>query len=112
MNDPVFFFEEPARWRQYMEELGIQRAIDYLNDKGLPATWPEMVVDKEAFGAVFENEGKPHYRSQCPHYEGYWLLGGIGSVQCKAEGELIPGLAWYAVCSKGYEQCPFYKKEK
>lgn len=94
-----------------MEEQGIQRTIDYLRSKGLPAGWPTEIVDREEFGAVFEEKGNPHYRSHCPKFEGYWLLGGIGSVQCSALKELLPGVVWYEVCSKGYEQCPFFRKE-
>lgn len=59
--------------------------------------------------AVFIKDGKPWYISQCPKYEGYWLDGGRGAVQCS--GEILPGRQWYAVCSKCPETCPFYRKE-
>lgn len=98
-------------WRNYMEELGIQRVIDYLKAKGLPAGWPTETVDRERFGAVFEEKGDPHYRSQCPKYEGYWLLGGTGSVQCSASDELLPGIVWYEVCCKEYGHCPYFRKK-
>lgn len=90
-----------------MEELGIQRAIDYLKSKGLPAGWPTEIVDRENPYATFQEKGKPNYRCQCPRFEGYWLLGGAGSVQCNASEELLPGIVWDNVCSKAFKKCPF-----
>ena len=106
----MFFFEMEV-WRGYLEELGLRRNIAYLEAKGLPSGWVTKIVDPGVFGAVFEEKGMPHYRSQCPCFEGYWLLGGTGSVQCRTAGELLPGPVWYNVCSKVYRKCPFYKEE-
>ena len=103
----MFLFMKDEIWRQYMDELGIQKTIDYLKAKGLPAEWPTMIVDRNKFGSVFEEKGKPHYQSQCPKYEGYWLHGGTGSIQCSACEELLPSPVWYEVCTKEYGQCPF-----
>ena len=143
----MFFFEMEA-WREYAEELGINQVIRDLEAKGRPAIWVTSVVDPGAFGAVYEAHGKPHYRSGCPGYEGYWLHGGTGAVQCSAysglctghEGEriamppvtadtssvtacavppspqgeglreLLPGVVWYNICGKGWENCPFRRK--
>lgn len=102
-----FFFEGQSMWRQYMKELGIQGTIDYLRGKGLPARWPEMVVDPEEFGSLIAKAG--NYKSRCPYFGDYWLHGGIGSFECRAAGEMIPGIAWYKVCSADFEKCPFYK---
>lgn len=54
--------------------------------------------------AVFVKGGKPGYLSRCPKYDGYWLEGGCGAVQCA--GALLPGLQWYTTCSKCPEACP------
>ena len=95
-----------------MNELGIQKTIDNLISRGRPSEWPTKVVDRNEFGAVFEAKGNPHYRSRCPRYEGYWLLGGTGSVQCNACEELLPGVVWYETCAKEYEKCPFFVTER
>ena len=54
---------------------------------------------------IFLKGGKPSYLSKCPKYEGYWLDGGFGAVQC--DGAIFPGHQWYTVCSKCPEDCQF-----
>lgn len=108
---PMFFFMKEEVWRKYMDELGIQGAIDHLTAKGLPAYWPEKVVDPTEAGVCYLPGGKPWYKSDCPCYEGYYLCGGIGSVRCRTAGELLPGIVQYKVCSKEYPKCPFFKEE-
>ena len=95
-----------------MEALGIGEVIRDLEARGKVSTWVTKVVDPEEPGAVFEEMGKPHYRSGCPNYEGYWLHGGSGAVQCRAAGELLPGIVWYRMCEKRHEGCLFYKEIK
>lgn len=107
----MFFFMKEEVWRQYMEELGIRKTIDYLTAKGLPANWPTGVVDPSGECVCYLPGGKPWYKSQCPHYEGYYLCGCIGSVRCSTAGELLPGIVQYNVCSKDFKKCPFYKEE-
>ena len=109
-----FFFTEEAEpvWRKYMEELGIQRCVDDLRAKGLPHTWPMQVVDKEDPCTLKATVTASCYKSRCPHYDGYWLHGGTGSVECRAAGELVPGVVWYCVCSKDHEKCPFYREKE
>ena len=104
----MFFFEMEV-WREYAEELGIARVIRDLEARGKVTTWVTKVVDPGEFGSVFEEMGKPHYRSGCPSYEGYWLHGGTGAVQCRAAGELLPGVVWYNICEKRHDTCPFCK---
>lgn len=93
-----------------MEALGIQKTIDYLRAKGLPAEWPTRVVDPEDKYTSYLPGGKPWYKSDCPCYEGYYLLGGTGAVNCATSGELLPGVVWYEVCRKEYGKCPYYGK--
>ena len=107
----IMFFLEMEEWRQYMEELGIQRAVDSLKAMDLPAEWPTKVADPNDPHTFFKPEGKPNYTSKCPCYQGYYLDGLSGAVQCNGIGELLPGVVWYQTCSKGYEKCPYYKKE-
>ena len=82
-----------------------------LESRGYPSAWVDEVVDRNNKYAVFEKDGKPHYKSQCPCYEGYWLLGGLGSVQCAAHDGLIPGLQWDKFCSKCHKSCLVFRKE-
>lgn len=110
MGDPMFFFQDEV-WRQYMDELGIRETIEYLKAKGLPANWPTGVVNPAGVGVCYLEKGKPWYKSECPHYEGYYLHGGTGSVRCTTAGELLPGIVHHKVCSKEYCRCPFYKEE-
>ena len=90
---------------------GFTEARDYLRRKGLSSTWVDEVVDPSGRLACFEKNGKPHYRSQCPAYEGYWLDDSTGSVQCRNVPFLLPGLQWDNTCSKNPEQCPFRLKK-
>lgn len=106
----MFLFMEEEVWRQHMDALGIQEAIDYLIAKDLPANWPTGVVAPNREGVRYLPGGKPWYQAQCPHYEGYYLCGGLGSVRCSTAGELLPGIVQYKVCSKEYSKCPFYEE--
>lgn len=86
-----------------------------LESRGYKSAWVDMVVDRTDKYAIFERNGKPHYKSQCPLYEGYWLRGGLGSVQCAERSELIPALQWDKFCRNQHEQCPLFaakNKEK
>lgn len=107
----MFLFLEQPAWQKYRQELGIQRTVGYLQEKGLPYWWPEQVPDPNESGTIFVPGGKPYNRSNCPHYEGYYLHGGCGGVSCRAAGEILPGIAWDAVCRNDFTKCPFYKEE-
>lgn len=107
----TMFFLEMEGWRQHMKELGIQDVVDYLRAKGLPATWPTQVADPDSPHTFFRPGGKPYYKSECPCYQGYYMDGIRGAVQCSGTEELLPGVVWDQICSKGYEKCPYYKKE-
>lgn len=86
---------------------GFRETREYLRKKGLSASWVDEVVDRNELGAVFIQDGKPWYKSNCPEYVGFWLCGHIGAVQCKAVPFLIPGLHQSHTCEKNQEQCPF-----
>lgn len=106
------FFLEMEGWRKDMEALGIQKTIDYLQAKGLPAEWPTRVADPEDKYTFYLQKGKPWYKSACPCYEGYYLGGGAGAVKCAAAGELLPGVVWYGVCQIEYGKCPYFRKDE
>ena len=108
----VFFFEKEPLWRQFIVELGIQRNVEYLKAKGLPHEWPMKVVDPTNPATVKATVTASLYKSGCPHYAGYWLCGGTGSVECNAAGELLPGNVWYNVCERKHCECPFFKKKE
>ena len=112
----MFFFHCDmgyGEWSErYAAELGIQRMVDDLTQKGLPSRWPMMVPDITAPFVLKATVTAGSYKSQCPHYRGYWLHGGCGGVECGAAGEIIPGVVWYNICSKGYTGCPFYKEKE
>jgi len=80
-----------------------------LEAKGKPSYWIHEVVNRETPHAIFLNLGKPFYKSKCPLFEGYWLHGGCGSVQCKASKDLFPGLHLELTCRDNHEVCPYYK---
>ena len=89
---------------------GFAAAKRHLEETGHPSTWITELVDTSDKHATFLKDGRPWYRSQCPNYEGYWLEGCTGSVQCGSRGGLLPGLMWDTTCKGGYEQCPFCTK--
>lgn len=89
---------------------GFAEAKARLEEKGYSAEWITETVDPNEAGAVFIPSRKRMYRSDCPYYKGYWLCGHIGSVECEAHAELIPGLQWDILCSKDFTKCKFYEK--
>lgn len=92
---------------------GFEEVEKRLIGKGYKADWIYENVDANEKYAVFDNQGKKYYnKSNCPFYEGYWFTGSARcSVQCqKCEG-LIPGIQYWIVCSKKFEECIFYKAE-
>ena len=89
---------------------GFAEAKRHLEETGHPSTWITKLVDTSDKYAKFLKDGRPWYRSQCPHYQGYWLEGCTGSVQCSSYGGLLPDLMWDTTCKGRYEQCPFFKK--
>lgn len=105
------FFLEMEEWRQYMKELGIQEVVENLAAKGLPTEWPARVADPHDEHVFYLQKGKPWYESKCPRYEGYYLGSNSGGVKCCGTGGLLPGVVWYKTCSKGHENCPFFRKE-
>ena len=92
---------------------GFSEAKAHLESEGRPSAWITETVDTGDKHAAFLKDGRPWYKSQCEHYEGYWLLGGIGSAQCDACDGLLPGLMWDSTC-KGAPcaACPRYRKEE
>ncbi len=70
------------------------------------------VVDTTNPTAIFVKGGKPWYLSPCPNYVGYWLDGHIGSVQCKASEQLLPGRFWYSFCKEKCQDCPYLRRGK
>ena len=86
---------------------GFIDARNYLRGKGLSGMWIDEVVDPSSKYACFVKYGKPWYRSNCPEYEGYWLDGSTGAVQCRLVPFLLPGIHWDNSCSKNPSLCPF-----
>lgn len=112
----MFFFGlsiETGTWsNRYIVELGIQRVIDHLKERGLPHEWPIYVPDPANPATLKAIATKNNYKSQCPYYRGYWLCGGIGGVECDAAEEIVPGCVWNELCEKRHEACPFYKDKE
>lgn len=86
---------------------GFQEIREHLQSAGQPASWVDEVVDPQKPLSCFLKLGKPWYRSDCPCYEGFWLHGGLGSVQCAKVPYLLPGLMHYTTCRKYPVECPF-----
>lgn len=112
----MFLFMEEIKpcWWEHIETLGIQAVIDNLTGKGLPARWPIMVPDPDAFGTEYLPKGKGFscYKAECQSYEGYYLHGGISAVKCKTCPELLPGIVIDKMCRQDFTACPYYKEEK
>lgn len=90
---------------------GFRESEAGLEERGRPSHWIFDTVDTGDPHAIFVKNGKPWYRSECPFFEGYWLLGGCGSVQCGKCQTLLPGLHWDHTCSKDHAACPIYRDE-
>lgn len=85
---------------------GFSEARSRLEEARKNPCWIDEVVDPTENDAVFVKNGKPWYKSNCPEYDGFWICGGIGSVQCKVHDGLIPGLHFHLTCGKNPEKCP------
>ena len=90
---------------------GFAEAKSHLESDGRPSAWITETVNPTDKGAIFIKNGRPWYKSPCMHYEGYWLHGGLGSVQCDVCKGLLPGLMWDTTCRENFEECPFYRAE-
>lgn len=91
---------------------GFQQVREHLKSEDRSSYWIDEVVDTKKPLSCFLKEGKPWYRSDCPYYEGFWLQGGIGSVQCAKVPYLLPGLMHHTTCRKYPAECPFREGEE
>ena len=60
--------------------------------------------------------GYTPYPSKCPFYEGYWLDGGSGGIECRLKENLISGREYIERCYeggiwKGHTYCSYYREE-
>ena len=78
--------------------------------KGYKADWVREIIDPNESGVVFLKNGKLSYKSNCHNYEGFYLLGGFGSVKCKCTG-LLPGVIGNEICFRKDPHCPYLQKE-
>lgn len=85
-----------------------QQVMDDLTRRGFQNTWVTKTVDTNKSGACFLKKGKSGYKADCPHYDGYWLLGGTGSVQCARCSNLLPGIHLNLFCQKNPSSCPYF----
>ena len=91
---------------------GFEETRAYLKGMDKPCGWVDEIVERDSPGASFVKLGKPWYKSECPHYEGFWLNGGLGSVQCQLVPYLVPGLHYQLTCGVCPDQCPFRKEKE
>ena len=88
--------------------------LDFTKEKealaaaGRPSGWVEEVVDLNDPATLKVKALKSMYKSNCRHYDCFYLCGGIGSVKCKCCEELIPGIQLQKFCRDQYEMCPLY----
>lgn len=82
-----------------------------LASKGYKSDWIDKIIDPHKPGTCFVKNGKYSYKSTCHNYEGYYLCGGFGSVQCKCAG-LLPGVIGNEICFRENRQCPYLEQEE
>ena len=115
-----FFFPDvpvldgTKEWHKYINELGIQQVIDHLTETGYLHGWVLRVADPEGKTTFFLPLGKGFicYRSECPHYVGYYLAGSSSAVKCKVCPDLLPGIVVDTMCHSNHINCPFYKEDQ
>ena len=78
--------------------------------KGYKGDWVSETIDLNKSGVVFLKNGKLGYKSSCHNYDGYYLLGGFGSVKCKCAG-LLPGVIGNKICFLKDLHCPYLEQE-
>ncbi len=105
----LIFFFGTDKWESIFPE--IIKVKEDLRKRGHCCEWLSKVCDITQFGAVYIKNGKTFkvYASDCPYYQGHWLLGGFGATDCTAFDEPIPGIITDLHCSKDYTLCPAYR---
>lgn len=102
--------KKPVQIKDPLDLPGFRKSKAYLEENGYPSDWIVKVVNLSEKGSVFIKDGKPWNKSDCPYYKGFWLCGSIGSVDCIACSQLLPGLMWQHVCKENFEECPILKE--
>lgn len=110
MTQQISMFDAPADETLDVWQIMAQEKAQ-LQSRGMLAAWIQKTVDVNAEGAQFLKNGGSSYKSSCPCYSGFWLNGGIGSVQCSSCSSLLPGIAWYLICSRQSEKCSLRQHE-
>lgn len=110
MTQQISMFDAPAAQTLDVNQILLQEK-EKLQSRGRLAAWIERIVDVNSESAQFLKSGGSSYRSICPCYLGFWLDGGIGSVNCSASVSLLPGIIWYLVCNNQSDKCSLRKPE-
>ena len=79
-----------------------------LPQKHSKATPIRSVADPNKPFVYFEKNGRLCYKSECPHYDGYWLDGVSGAVICKQLDFLLPGVILELYCRNHCDECPLH----
>lgn len=96
---------------EYIELPGVLEVVRRIEEAGGRAEWVTEAVDKSEGHVCFDNGKKfKCYKSDCPHYVGYWFSGGSAGVECRCCYKLIPGIQHDLFCSREYKKCVFYRE--
>lgn len=91
---------------------GFAKVKAYLEGKGLPWEWIIKIPDTSDRYTIYLKHGRPFYKSNCPHYKGYWADGVHDAVDCAACDRPLPSLMRDTTCKGEFTSCPFYGKEE
>lgn len=87
---------------------GFEQAKKRIERSGYKSDWINKNIAINEKSVIFIKQKKRLSSiSKCPYFEGKWF----SSIKCSKCCVPIPGLHLDLTCSRGYEQCPFYKGE-
>ena len=87
--------------------------LDFEKDvqaRGLKTAQTRMTANPDDKYTFFEKNGKLCYKSDCPHYSGYWLDGRFGAVVCKQVEFLLPEIILELYCRHHCSECPLHEE--
>ena len=105
-NSAINLFEE-----EFKE---IKKGIE---SRGYRSAWVSKVPETNEHSSFLPKGKTKHgikcYLSDCPHYNGIYLCGGAGALDCNLVSEHLPGIVQDLHCSKKHNKCPIktYKGE-
>ena len=81
-----------------------------IESRGYRSEWVSKVPKVDEYTPFLQKGKSKHgikcYLSDCPHYNGIYLCGGAGALDCNLVSERLPGIIKDLHCTKEHDKCP------